>query len=118
MGSPSVSPSPGKQVTAGVSWFELFAGGLDQKEAVHASRLASLDRNGTQPRFRRRGKDPTREGLICGIESTHDPDLEVGPQLKLNYSSKDHKGFDHILPTVVRGGRAVPITDWSAAAPK
>jgi len=44
-------------------------------------------------------------------------DLGLGPKLKLNYSSKEHKGFDHVIPTVVRGGRAVPFTDWSTAAP-
>ncbi|HEX4545095.1 MAG TPA: ABC transporter substrate-binding protein [Candidatus Acidoferrum sp.] len=64
------------------------------------------------------GKDPTREGLVRGIESIHDHDLGLGPQLKLNYSSKEHKGFDHVIPTVVRGGRAVPFTDWATAAPK
>jgi hypothetical protein len=37
-------------------------------------------------------------------------DLSLGPQLKLDYSAKDHKGFDHVIPTVVRGGRAVPFT--------
>jgi hypothetical protein len=36
-------------------------------------------------------------------------DLGLGPQLKLNYSAKEHKGFDHVIPTVVRGGRAVPV---------
>ena len=64
------------------------------------------------------GKDLTREGLIHAIESIHDLDLGLGPQLKANYSGKSHKGFDHVLPTVVRGGRAVPFTDWSTAAPK
>jgi len=64
------------------------------------------------------GKELTREGLIRGIESIHEFDLGLGPQLKLNYSSKEHKGFDHVLPTVIRGGRAVPFTDWSTAAPK
>jgi branched-chain amino acid transport system substrate-binding protein len=68
--------------------------------------------------LKRAGKDLTREGLIHGIESIHDHDLGLGPQLKLNYSAKEHKGFDHVLPTVVRGGRAVPFTDWSTAAPK
>jgi branched-chain amino acid transport system substrate-binding protein len=68
--------------------------------------------------LKRAGKDLTREGLIHGIESIHDHDLGLGPQLKLNYSSKEHKGFDHVLPTVVRGGRAVPFTDWATAAPK
>jgi branched-chain amino acid transport system substrate-binding protein len=64
------------------------------------------------------GKDLTREGLIRGLESIHDLDVGLGPQLKLDYSAKDHKGFDHVIPTVVRGGRAVPFTDWSTAAPK
>jgi len=64
------------------------------------------------------GKELTREGLIRGIESIHDFDMGLGPQLKLDYGPKDHKGFDHVIPTVVRGGRAVPFTDWSTAAPK
>jgi branched-chain amino acid transport system substrate-binding protein len=68
--------------------------------------------------LKRAGKDLTREGLIHAIESIHDHDLGLGPQLKLNYSAKEHKGFDHVLPTVVRGGRAVPFTDWATAAPK
>jgi branched-chain amino acid transport system substrate-binding protein len=68
--------------------------------------------------LKRAGKDLTREGLIRGIESIHELDLGLGPQLKLNYSPKEHKGFNHVLPTVIRGGRAVPFTDWSTAAPK
>jgi len=68
--------------------------------------------------LKRAGKDLTREGLIRGIESIHDFDLGLGPKLKLNYSSKAHKGFDNVIPTVVRGGRAVPFTDWSTAALK
>jgi branched-chain amino acid transport system substrate-binding protein len=68
--------------------------------------------------LKKAGKDLTREGLIRGIESIHDHDLGLGPQLKLNYSSKEHKGLDHVIPTVIRGGRAVPFTDWSTAAPK
>jgi branched-chain amino acid transport system substrate-binding protein len=68
--------------------------------------------------LKRAGKGLTREGLIHGIESIHEMDLGLGPQLKLDYSPKDHKGFDHVIPTVVRGGRAVPFTDWSTAAPK
>jgi len=67
--------------------------------------------------LKRAGKDLTREGLIRGIESLRDFDIELGPQLKLNYSARDHKGFEHVIPTVVRGGRAVPFTDWSTAAP-
>lgn len=67
--------------------------------------------------IKRAGKEPTREGLIRGIESLRDFDIELGPQLKLNYSARDHKGFEHVIPSVVRGGRAVPFTDWSTAAP-
>jgi branched-chain amino acid transport system substrate-binding protein len=68
--------------------------------------------------LKRAGKEPTREGLIHGIESIHEEDLGLGPELKLDYSAKDHKGFDHVIPTVVRGGRAVPFTDWSTAVTK
>ena len=64
------------------------------------------------------GKDPTRESLIRAIESIHDRDMGLGPELKLDYSSKDHKGFDHVIPTIVRGGTAVPFTDWTIVAPK
>lgn len=63
--------------------------------------------------LKRAGKDPTREGLIHGIESLHEMDMGLGPELKLNYTAKSHKGLEHVIPTVVRGGRAVPFTDWS-----
>lgn len=67
--------------------------------------------------LKRAGKDPSRDGLIRAIESIHDFDIGLGPQLKLEYSTRNHKGFEHVIPTVVRGGRAVPFTDWSTAAP-
>jgi branched-chain amino acid transport system substrate-binding protein len=67
--------------------------------------------------LKRAGKDLSREGLIRGIESIHEFDVGLGPQLKLEYAAHDHKGFDNVIPTVVRGGRAVPFTDWSTAAP-
>lgn len=67
--------------------------------------------------MKRAGKDLTRDGLIRGIESLRDFDIALGPQLKLNYSAHDHKGFEHVIPTVIRGGRAVPFTDWATAAP-
>lgn len=63
--------------------------------------------------LKRAGKELTREGLIHGIESIHELDMGLGPQLKLNYSARSHKGFNEVIPTVVRGGRAVPFTDWS-----
>jgi ABC-type branched-subunit amino acid transport system substrate-binding protein len=68
--------------------------------------------------LKRAGKEPTRESLIHGIESLHDLDMGLGPQLKLEYSARDHKGFNHVIPTVVRGGRAVPFTDWSTVLSK
>jgi branched-chain amino acid transport system substrate-binding protein len=68
--------------------------------------------------LKRAGKELTREGLIHGIESIHELDMGLGPGLNLDYSPKDHKGFDHVILTVIRGGRAVPFTDWSTAAPK
>ena len=68
--------------------------------------------------LKRAGKELTREGLIHAIESIHEEDLGLGLQLKLDYSAKDHKGFDHVIPTVVRGGRAVPFTDWSTVGLK
>jgi ABC-type branched-subunit amino acid transport system substrate-binding protein len=68
--------------------------------------------------LKRAGKDLTREGLIRNIESIHQLDVGLGPQLKLDYSAKDHKGFDHVIPTVIRGGRPVPFTDWASVAAK
>ncbi len=63
--------------------------------------------------LKKAGKGPTRGGLIRGIESLKDFDMGLGSQLKLSYSARDHKGFDRVIPTVIRGGRAVPFTDWS-----
>ena len=68
--------------------------------------------------LKKAGNELTREGLVRGIESIRETDVGLGPQLKLDYSAKDHKGFDHVIPTVVRGGRAVPFTDWSIVVAK
>jgi branched-chain amino acid transport system substrate-binding protein len=68
--------------------------------------------------LKRAGKEPTREGLIRGIESIRELDLGLGPQLLIRYSAKEHKGFDRVIATVVRGGRAVPFTDWLMTAAK
>ena len=78
----------------------------------------SVDARALVEGLQRAWKDLTREGLIHPFESIHDFDLGLGPQLKLNYSAKEHKAFDHAIPTVVRGGRAVPFTDWSTALSK
>ena len=68
--------------------------------------------------LKKAGRELTRDGLIRGIESLHEVDLGLGSKLKLNYSSKEHKGFASVIPTVVRGGRAVPFTDWSTVTSK
>lgn len=68
--------------------------------------------------LKRAGKELTREGLIRGIESVRQLDVGLGPQLKLDYSAKDHKGFDHVIPSVIRSGRPVPFTDWSTVTPQ
>lgn len=64
--------------------------------------------------IRRAGKDLTREKLIRSLESIHDFDTGLGPQLKVNFSAANHKGFHNVYPTVVKGGVAVPFTDWAA----
>lgn len=68
--------------------------------------------------LKRAGRELTREKLIQAIESIHDFDVGLGPALRLNYSAKEHRGFTHVIPTVVRGGRAVPFADWSIAKPQ
>ncbi len=67
--------------------------------------------------LKRAGREFTREKLIQAIESIHDFDVGLGPALRLNYSVKEHQGFNHVIPTVVRGGRAVPFEDWDIARP-
>jgi branched-chain amino acid transport system substrate-binding protein len=68
--------------------------------------------------IKKAGKELSREGLIRSLESLHDWDAGLGPDLRLDYSAKDHKGFHHVMPTVVRSGRAVPFTDWSIVPTK
>ncbi len=63
--------------------------------------------------LKRAGKDVTREKLISGIESIHDMNIGMGSKLNLNYSSTDHKGFQNVYPTIVRGGQPILLTDWS-----
>jgi len=64
--------------------------------------------------LKRAGKDLTREKFITAIESIHDLNVGLGPRLVLNYSATDHKGFDSVYPTIVKGGQAVLLTDWSS----
>jgi ABC-type branched-subunit amino acid transport system substrate-binding protein len=62
--------------------------------------------------LKRAGKDLTREKLITAIESIHNHDLGLGPRLTLDYSSTDHKGFDDVYDTVIKGGKPVVFNDW------
>jgi ABC-type branched-subunit amino acid transport system substrate-binding protein len=62
--------------------------------------------------LKRAGEDLNREKFITAIESIHNLNFGLGPLLVLNYSAKDHKGFDRVYPTVVRNGQPVQITDW------
>ncbi len=64
------------------------------------------------------GKDLTRAKLISSLESIHNYDMGLGPKLMLSYSPTDHKGFNSVYPTVVRGGLAVIFSDWNTARPK
>jgi ABC-type branched-subunit amino acid transport system substrate-binding protein len=63
--------------------------------------------------LKRTGKELSREGLVRAIEGMHQMDLGLGPELVLGYSARVHQGFSHVIPTVIRGGRAVPFTDWT-----
>jgi branched-chain amino acid transport system substrate-binding protein len=62
------------------------------------------------------GPELTHEKFIAALQSMHSSDRGFGPKLVLSYSAEDHRGFETVFPTIVIGGRAVPITDWSIAA--
>ena len=68
--------------------------------------------------LKRAGADLTRESYLDAIESIHDLDLGLGPEFRLNYDSKRHKGFDHAIATIVRGGKPMPFSDWNSVANK
>jgi len=62
--------------------------------------------------IKRAGRDLTRDKLIAALESMHGMDLGLGPDLKLNLSATNHKGFRNVYATVVRGGKTVPLLNW------
>ena len=64
--------------------------------------------------LKRAGRDVTREKFISAIESIHEMNFGLGPRLVLNYSASDHKGFDNVYLTIVKGGQPVLLTDWSS----
>src|SRR5581483_6111528 len=63
--------------------------------------------------LKKAGSNPTREKFIEGIESLHGTDLGLGPKLKLNYSESSHKGLNEVYTTVVKGGKAELLNNWS-----
>lgn len=62
--------------------------------------------------LRRAGANLNREAFIEAIESMHDADIGLGSTGRLMYSAHQHKGFDHVYPTVVHGGKPELIADW------
>ena len=64
--------------------------------------------------LKRAGKDLTREKFISALESIHKQDIGLGPKFLLDYSPRDHRGFDTVYATVIRNGHAVVITDWKS----
>lgn len=66
--------------------------------------------------LKRAGKDLTREKFISGIESIHELNVGLGSKLILAYGPSDHKGFDSVYPTIVKGHQAILLTDWSGLA--
>lgn len=62
--------------------------------------------------LKRAGKDLTREKLVRALESIHNFDTGLGPNLMLSFSASNHKGFHNVYSTVVKNGVAVPFTDW------
>jgi hypothetical protein len=67
-------------------------------------------------RLRRAGKERRREKFIAGVESIHEMNVGLGSKLILAYGPADHKGFDSVYPTIVKGGQSVLLTDWSGLA--
>jgi branched-chain amino acid transport system substrate-binding protein len=64
--------------------------------------------------WKRAGKDLTLEKFTPAIESIPDRNVGLGSKLKLAAGPTDHKDFDNVYPTVVKDGRPVLLTDWSA----
>ncbi len=62
--------------------------------------------------LKRAGRDLTRDRLIQAIESIKNKDIGLGSKLHLDYGPKDHKGFDGVYDTVIRGGKPVVFADW------
>jgi ABC-type branched-subunit amino acid transport system substrate-binding protein len=62
----------------------------------------------------RAGKNPTRDLFILSLESLHAFDIGLGEDFKVNLSATDHKAFEKLTFSVLRGGKPVPIKNWKA----
>ena len=58
------------------------------------------------------GRDLTRSKFISALESIHNKDMGLGPNLKLNFGPLRHKGFDSVYYTVIKGGQPITFDDW------
>jgi len=61
--------------------------------------------------LKRAGKNLTREGFIDTVESIKDLDIQAGN--KISFAKDNHQGSQTVYPTVIRGGKFLPIDDWN-----
>ena len=59
----------------------------------------------------RLGHDLTREAYIKSMETLAMLDLGLGREMMLNFSASSHQGFNHVIPTVERGGRSFRLDE-------
>ena len=67
--------------------------------------------------LKRAGKNVTRENLIDAFETMRDVDFGFGSGFSVSFTPENHQGFNHVIFTVVRAGKAVPFTDWKSVVP-
>jgi len=63
--------------------------------------------------LKKAGRDLTRSKFISAIESFRNKDIGLGPDFRLTYGPKRHKGFDSVCYTVMHDGHPIMIKDWS-----
>jgi branched-chain amino acid transport system substrate-binding protein len=63
--------------------------------------------------LKRAGKNLTRAGFIDAVESIKDLDIQAGN--KISFAKDNHQGSQTVYPTIIRGGRFLPIDDWTVA---
>ncbi|MBV9146103.1 MAG: ABC transporter substrate-binding protein, partial [Acidobacteria bacterium] len=62
--------------------------------------------------LKKAGPDLTREKFIHALESMHNADFGLGSSAPLMFSPTHHQGFNHVYPTVVKGGKPEVFSDW------